>query len=680
MVKNLVLLFLLVCSLIPAQGIDMEAVQAFEDFRWGLRAFHSGSFEDSILSLEKSLSRKPQDLRTRYWLAGALYRAGFEDAALGEWRYILGQEPSDTVVDNTVDVLTYRRGLGEQLEERSSYVVASEIDGNDITAYPLKRPTSVRIREDGSVYVVAFASNEVLILDVNNAVQRVIQGGLRGLDRPYDCLEAEDPDTDQRVLFVAEYGRNQVVKMDLRGERLAYIGGKGSAPGQLLGPQYLAADDQGYLYVSDWGNGRVNKYDFDGNFVLSIGRSSSLRLSGPTGIAYQEGEFFVADSSAKRIVAFDPSGNSLYSFGEGILKAPEGIAFFDSNRLLVVDDRKLLEYDLRQETWTTLSDMGAFAGHLTHLAVSPNGEVYTVDFDKNKIYILSEMTALYTSLFVQVDRINSLAFPDTLVEVTVQDRRGRPIVGLQEENFIFSEFYREIPSARMRRAPGDSSPLELSLLVEKTPQMRAYLSDLSEAVGSLHEQQNGSDVPGGWRVLSVGQEVVVETELGASRLESVQAAQSGPWDPRWRLDRGLRQATSQLLSSTAAFTRKAVVLLTTGSLNQESFSDYTLAEVTDYLQNNSIPLYVVYFGPEVDRELEYICSQTGGSVVPYFSAKGVANLLSDIRRRPESRYLLELRSPSESGFGNNFIELQTEVVFHRKSGRTRSGYFAPLSE
>jgi DNA-binding beta-propeller fold protein YncE len=680
MAKNLVFLFLLVCSLVPAQDTDMEAVQALEDFRWGLRAFHSGSFEDSILSLEKSLSRKPQDLRTRYWLAGALYRAGFEDAALAEWRYILGQEPSDTVVDNTVDVLTYRRGLGEQLEERSSFVVASEIDGNDASAYPLKRPTSVRIREDGSVYVVAFASNEVLLLDVNNAVQRIIQGGLRGLDRPYDCLEAEDPDTGQRILFVAEYGRNQVVKMDLSGERLAFIGGKGSAAGELLGPQYLATDDQGYLYVSDWGNGRVNKYDFDGNFVLSIGRSSSMRLSGPTGIAYQEGVFFVADSSAKRIVAFDPSGNPLFSFGEGVLKAPEGIAFFDSNRLLVVDDKKLLEYDLHRETWTTLSDMGSFAGHLTHLAVSPNGEVYAVDFDANKIYILSEMAALYTSLFVKVDRINSFAFPDILVEVTVEDRRGRPIVGLQEENFIFSEHYTDIPSVRMRRAPGDSSPLELSLLVEKTPQMRAYLSDLSEAVGSLHQQQNESEIPGAWRVLSVGEEVVVETELGASRLESREAAQRGPWDSRWRLDRGLRQATSQLLSGEAAFSRRAVVLLTTGSLNRDSFSDYTLAEVTDYLQNNSIPLYVVYFGPEVDRELEFICSQTGGSVVPYFSAKGAANLLTDIRRRPEARYLLEMRSPSESGFGNNYIELQTEVVLHRKSGRTRSGYFAPLSE
>jgi DNA-binding beta-propeller fold protein YncE len=677
MVRNLVLLFLLVCALTTAQEIDMEAVQAFEDFRWGLRAFHSGNFEDSILSLEKSLSRKPQDLRTRYWLAEALYRAGFEDAALGEWRYLLEREPGNAVVDNIVDVLTYRRGLGEQLEERGSFVVAGVIDGNEPGAYPLRRPSSVRIRRDGSVYVVAFASNEVLLLDLNNAVQKVFQGGIRGFDRPYDCLEAEDPDNGQGYLFVAEYGRNQVVKMDLQGERVLLIGGKGSAPGKLLGPQYLAADGNGYLYVSDWGNGRVNKYDFDGNFVLSVGRGSDIRLNGPTGIAYQAEQLFVADSSRKRIVVYDPSGNSLYSFGEGVLNGPEGITFFGSNRLLVVDDGKLLEYDLHQETWTTLSDMGSLAGHLTHLAVSPNGEVYVVDFDEDKVYILSEMTALYTSLFVQVDRVNSLDFPDVLVEVTVEDRQGRPVVGLQEENFIFSEFYEQIPSARMRRAPGDPAPLEISLVVEKSPAMKAYLRDLSAAVDFLSEQDDGSNGPGGWRVLSAGEQVVVETELGASRLESIQAAQNGPWDQNWRLDRSLRLATSQLIPGAA---RKAVILLTTGELNRESFSDYTLAEVTDYLQNNSIPLYVVCFGPRVDRELEYISAQTGGSVRPYFSAKGVATLLADIRRRLGSRYLLELRSPSESGFGKNYIDLQTEVVFHRKSGRTRSGYFPPLSE
>jgi hypothetical protein len=229
----------------------------------------------------------------------------------------------------------------------------------------------------------------------------------------------------------------------------------------------------------------------------------------------------------------------------------------------------------------------------------------------------------------------------------------------------------------MHRGPADPAPLEISLVVEKSPAMRSYLSDLSAAVDSLHEQLEGSGQSRGWRVLSAGEEAGVETDLGAGRLESIQAVQRGPWDARWRLDRSLRLATSQLI---AASTRKAVILLTTGALNREAFSDYALAEVSDYLQNNAIPLYVVYFGPQVDRELEYICSQTGGAVTAYYAAEGVAGLLTDIRRQIGSRYLLQLTSPSEPGFGNNYIDLQAEVVFHRKSGRARSGYFAPLSD
>jgi DNA-binding beta-propeller fold protein YncE len=679
MVKNLVLLFVLVCALTAAQEIDMEAVRAFDDFRWGLRAFHSGNFEDSILSLEKSLSTKPQDLRTRFWLANALYRAGFEQAALGEWRYLLEEDPSNTAVENTVQVLTYRRGLGEQLEERSQLVVAGVIDGNEKDYYPLQRPSSVWIRRDGSAYVVAFASNEILLLDVNNAVQKVLQGGFRRFDRPFDCLEAEDPETGENVLFIAEYGGNQILKTNLQGERILVIGGKGSAPGMLLGPQYLATDGKGYLFVSDWGNARVNKYDFNGNFILSIGGGSTARLSGPTGIAYQDGELFVADRSGKRITVYDDSGNFLYTVGEGFLSGPEGLIFRDQDSLLVVDGSRLLEYNLPQETWTTLNDMGSVAGHLTHLALSPNGEVYVVDFDSDKVYILSEMTALYTSLFVQVDRVNSIDFPEILVEVTVEDRRGASVVGLQAENFIFSEDFREVPPARLLRSPGRPAALDISLVVEKSPEMRKYAQNISAAVESLYQQLTsaGPDSPGRWRVLSAGEEAVVETDLGATRLESVQAALAGPSSLRWRLDRAVRMATSRTIPSTA---RKAVVLLTTGSLNQYSFSEFSLAEVTDYLRNNSIPLYVVHFGPEADRELEYMCSETGGAVISYFAPKGVGTLLTDVRRRLGSKYLLTYTSRSESGFGKNFIDLRAEVVFHRKSGRIQSGYFAPLSE
>ena len=142
--------------------------------------------------------------------------------------------------------------------------------------------------------------------------------------------------------------------------------------------------------------------------------------------------------------------------------------------------------------------MGSFAGHLTHLALSPNGEVYIVDFDGNKVYILSEMTALYTSLFVQVDRVNSIDFPKILLEVTVEDRRGAPVVGLQSENFIFTEDFREVPPARLLRSPGQPAALDISLVIEKSPEMRKYAQNLPAAVESLYQQltSGGPDSPG----------------------------------------------------------------------------------------------------------------------------------------------------------------------------------------
>ncbi len=683
MVKYLIPLFLLlaVCLQVSAQGIDMKEVEALEAFRWGLRAFHSGSFEDSILSLEKSLSIKPQDSRTRFWLGSALYRSGFEEAALNEWRYLLEQDPGNDVVENAVQVLDYRRGLGQQMEGRTALVVASVVDAADSSYYPLRRPTSVSVRRDGSVYVVAFASNEIALLDVNNQVRSVLRGGLRGLDRPYDCLEIEDPVSGESCLFIAEYGRNRVLKTKLNGEPIEEIGAAGNGPGELLGPQYLASDGKGYLYVSDWGNGRVNKYAYDGSYILSMGRraESEERLTGPTGIAFQDDRLYVADRNSKRIVVYDESGNYLGSMGRGVLSGPEGLSFRDRDTLLVADTNRILAYSLRRETWTTLNDMHATAGHLTHLDVSPNNEVYVVDFDKNKIYILSEMSSLYTSLFVQVDRIDSFGFPEIVVEITAEDRSGAPVVGLGSENFIVSERYRQVRDLELVRSPSEPAPLEVTLVVEKSTEMEQFKSNLSAAVQSLHVQLAGdaSPEPGSLRVLSAGESASVEAELGASRLEAVQAALRGRPSYDWRFDRGVRLAASQAIPS---HSRKAVVFLGTGRLNDGAFSEYSLAEVSDYLQNNSIALYVVHFGTLPDRELEYLCSQTGGNCVSYFSPGGAGTLISEIQKRIGSQYLLTYTSRSDSDFGKSYIDLQAEVILHRKSGRTESGYFAPLSE
>jgi DNA-binding beta-propeller fold protein YncE len=685
--STLLLTLGLCAAAVGGQVIDLNEARAAEEFRWGVRSYHSGSFDEAILSLEKSLSYASEQGRTRLWLGNALYRAGFEEAALAEWRYLLDRQPGNAVLRELVQVVSYRRGLGRELEQKTPYVVAAEIDSSKRGGYPLRRPASVFVRPDGSAYVAAFGGNEIVVLDANGKVTRTLQGGLRGLDRPFACLELVVPGSDQPILAVSEYGANRVLLLSSSGERIREIGGKGTGPGQLLGPQYLATDGKGYLYVCDWGNSRVNKYDLEGHFILELGGRESygrqgssqeaFRLSGPSGIAIapgnasSPGDVYVADRGRKRIELFDQSGNHLGSIGEGFLSGPEGLAFADADTLLACDGQRIVEYRLGSETWRTLIDLSAVAGRLIHLAPGANGELYVADFDKNKIFILTEMSALYTSLFVQVERVISTKFPEITLELSVEDRRGAPVVGLGAVNFVVSENSREVSDLQLIRSGSDAAPLELVLLIDKSEAMAEFSEELTAAVETLFAQAQAVEV------VSAGAEPAVEAPFGSTRLQTVRAAVDSPRSLRWRLDRAARLAAAQLIPRTS---RKAVIFLTAGQIAADSFAEYSLAEVTDYLNNNSIPFYTVHFHSEAARELEFVSRESGGNVRYYFAPEGVEGLVGEIRRRIDSHYYLKYTSRSNSDFGKRYIALEAEAFLQRRSGRTESGYFAPLSE
>jgi DNA-binding beta-propeller fold protein YncE len=661
---------------LTAQSIDLRDVKGGEHFRWGVRAFHNGFLAEALLSFEKSLSFKPDDSRTRVWLGDTLYRSGFEDAALREYQYLIEAGQGDTLLNSKVELISFRRGIGSILEQDSKYVVAHEINANRENFYPLRRPSSVRIGDDGSVYLVAFGSGEIVILDINDRVKQVLGGGVKGFDRPFDILVDQDG-----FLFVSEYGRNQIVRCTPEGRRVLEFGGRGSGPGELLGPQFLALDGKGYLYVTDWGNARVNKYDREGNFVLSFnGRRSSARLSGPTGIAVREGLVYVADRGEGRIAVFDSSGNFRAFLGEGLLVSPEGIAFRDDDRLVVADGSRLRQYQLSREMWTTLGNEITETTRINQIAFNPNGDLYTADFDGNRVFVLSEMSSLYSGLNVEVERIVSTDFPEIMVDIAVEDRRGNPIIGLRTENFILTENFRELGEYSLTRANTDPAPLELVVLAEQSRRIRPYIQDLQAAVETLHTQLTAAGSGGGLRVVTAGREPVLVAETGATRLVVREAAaRAGEGDGTdWRLDLAARLALSQLVPAAG---KKAVILLTRGTLEPGTFSDYTLSEVAASLRNNQIAFYAVTFGSEQPAgELEYLCSETGGHCTSFYASEGLQNLVSDIEARHTSVYTLRYRSDSDSGFGENYIGFQAQIALLRKSGRAESGYFAPLSD
>jgi DNA-binding beta-propeller fold protein YncE len=71
-------------------------------------------------------------------------------------------------------------------------------------------------------------------------------------------------------IWVADYGRDRIVKFGPDGRLLLTWGSRGSGPGEFVGPKGVAIDpSSGHVYVADTGNSRVERIAPDGTLEAS---------------------------------------------------------------------------------------------------------------------------------------------------------------------------------------------------------------------------------------------------------------------------------------------------------------------------------------------------------------------------------------------------------------------------
>jgi DNA-binding beta-propeller fold protein YncE len=645
----------------------MDAARSEDQFRMGVQAFHRGLFTEAVVSFEKAITLQPANSRAQYWLGRTLARAGYEPQALRTWESLAKSGYGGALLRDQAQVLRTRTGLGRELARSGTFVVSAELSGNARGGHPFRRPTAVRPRADGSFFVAAFGSNEILLYDANFRLRAVLKGGLEGLDKPWDVLESPDG-----TLFVSEYGANRIAKCRPNGDKVAVIGKKGTADGELLGPQYLAGDGRGYLYVTDWGNSRVVKFNTDGGWV-----SSFRGLAGPTGIAVRDGLLYVSERTAKRISVFDLSGNRLGSLGEGTLEAPEGLALSATGTLLVADGLLVRECDVEKESWSVRGDASASASRLVHQAVTANGDILCADFDDSSVFLLTDSSALYGGLVARVQRVNSARFPEVFVEVAVETKLGSPVVGLEINNFIFTESRFGVGETTLVQSNTASAVLDAVLLVERSPAFEKSRAEAAAVIGELREL-----VAAGGRAaaVSAGEKPSREAEFGEARLRMVEQALQAPVSSGWRLDEGARLA-GDLLAQATSTSRKAIFFLGSGSLGPAAFRTYSTAEIAAFMRSNAIAFYPVVFGTgSVDGDLAWLAAETGGRVFSSAHAGGMPAVVAAARARVSSSYTVRYLSRSDAKFGEKFIPLEVEVTLQKVSGRDEAGYYAPPSD
>ena len=669
-------------------GIRNPSAQ--ENFRLGVQAFHRGRTAESILLFERVLSFDPRDPLSLFWLGRAYFKNGLESTALDRWEAAAKEGGRSILIESFEEFVSSRRSVEPGIG-RGGYISAGEVPGRQGQETRFLRPSWIHPLKDGGFLLVSHGTGEVLRVDVNGVVRSRFRGGLGGFDRPLSLAPAQDGG-----FWVSELQGDRISRCDENGNVLSRISG-GKSRERLTGPQYLASDAGGFLFAVDYGNGRVVKYSPSGEFLLDFGRGSPSfpGFRSPTGIAVQNGRVYVADSFRKTIYVFDDSGNYLDSFAEGVLLGPEGLAFTENGELLIADRRRVLAADLSAYDIREIYRSPRPAARIVSATLDANGNILVADFDASIVDVLSDPAVVYGGYFLEIERVRADAFPIVEADIYVRDRFGNPVVGLDQGNFYASEHIAEVRSiregetdARVRTetlAPvrdltligreSDTPGAYVAVLVERSPEIEAYRSEVRQAVedltAGLGEETEAVLVSAGKIPALQG---TASGNAGGPALAR-QAISAGV-DPLWRFDSALRLSVSTLA---ARLGRSAVVYVTTGTVNESRFENATLSELGTYLRNNGIRFYAVIVGDsQASEAVRYLAATAGGGVYRVWEPAGLGRIGRDIKNAASGRYRIRFTSAADPGFGRSYLRIAVEAYLFRKSGRDESGYFAPL--
>jgi len=648
-----------------------DTVSAQNEFRIGVQAYYRFAYNEAINSFERANSFRPGESLILDWLGRAYYRSGFEDIAIRQWSLAADHTASSSeeiLLRSRIETVRSRRSFLPFVEGGLRYVESGRYPGRLGTSIYFRQPTSVLPLEDGTAWVVAYGSNELLRIDVNGLIRQRTRGPINGLDRPYDIARAPDG-----KLYVSEYRGGRVSVLDAGGRWLSYIGSRGIGDGQFVGPQNLSVDEDGYLYVVDYGNRRISKFDPEGTFLFSFGRRTwgFGGFLSPTGIACMDERVFVADSVRKQIHIFDRNGSYVGFLVEGGLNGPESIRIIQvpnsgQKYLLVADTDRVLLVDPDSSIVRELGVAGGKA-RITGAALNSNGAILTANFMGDEVAVMCSAEDMASGFFVQIDRVVADSFPQVTVELSVQDSRRRPVVGLDQRNFVLSERNRPVQGQEYLGAAYLGKNYDVSIVIEKSDLTLPYRDDLAAALRDI-----SAAGPRLVSVISAG-ETPVKERFTPSTLAAV--ARNGNFTPRWRLDTAVRLAASDLL---AGEKKRAVVFVSSGVVGELAFEQYSLSEMAAYMANNGISFYAVIPDGAAGEELRYLCEETGGEIVYLYQDTGVGPTIKSIGTKGSGSYALRYRSSLTTNFGRDLLSVEAEVYLMERSGRDRIGYFAPL--
>ena len=659
--------FLILVLPLVAQQFQFSSLSTTQEFRLGVQAFHNGRHNESILSFSRVVAEERANQLARVWLGRAYFAAGFEEAALQEWRLANQIATPIEPLAYTIEAIEARRSGRDLLRTPPDYILAVEIEGRPSRRELLfSRPAGLYPRSDGSLLVTSFASNETLLLNVNGRPLHRYRSRQLPFDRPYSILEGDDGS-----IFVSEFGSDRVVRFSPQGRRIARFNRAGPH-GLLAGPQYMTTDQEGNIYVSDWGNRRIVKFNANGTFLLTMGeaRGSFDGLQDPTGVIVAQNTLYVADSGRSMLVHFDTAGNFLEEIPLADIAGIESLSIYDESHLLMVSEGAISLYNTQLQSLRKIIDLPQ--GRVTSAARDVNANIVAADFDRNQLFFFTPLDDLFSGLLVRTERIDSESYPQILLSLSISDRFERPVVGLESSNFTIIEDGQELNAHTILAADHTVSEVDIVLIIPATQTLQNRADDILTVVEEIQGVQEDSGSIG---VIEVTDQAVLSAPLGSSDVQVRQALQlRGLATPDWDIDSALQLATNELLRG---YAKRAVIVIRDDATPSQAFTNLSFSTMARRLKNNHIHLYVISTSPPPPADpLFQLTEESDGKWLTFAQPESFSSIISDMRRQQDGRYTLQYTSNAPNEFGRRYIEIEVIAQLLQRSGSDRSGYFS----
>lgn len=644
---------------------------AAQEFRRGVQSYYRGTFNDAVMQFEKALGYMPNDSLILEWLGKSYYHSGMEGTAVKSWSKAVQNGYGGLLLKNKIEIVQDRRTGAFRSDFNARYTEAGAFSGSYGEGMVFSGPVSVLPENDGTVWVLAYGSNELVKLNINGTVVSRVTGPMNGFDRPMDLIRLEDG-----TMLVTESAGNRLCVLDKKGKFIKYIGKKGRAVGNLVGPQYAAQDSRQNIYVSDYGNRRIAVFDRDGKglFCFGAARDDFAGLKGPTGIAVAGENVYVADNIFGGIYEFDLAGNfQRVLVPEKTFQHPESIRVWNEY-LVVCDSNRVFSVDSGTGSVFENISAGNAPARLTCAVPDVNGNVVVSDVISNEVYVMSKMQELVGGLFVQIEKVNASKFPEVFVDVRVENRYRSAVVGLGENNFYITEQKRPVNKLKYLGSSSYSQFSDITLLIDRSRRSSEFGEQINAAVREIAAAMKNR---GTLKIVSASKIPALEySGKPSGALKFDVAALKNPVSDEIPLDLALRLAANDLVN---AEHKRAVVIISAGKVSLNAFEKYSLSETAAFLNNNHISVASVLLTQNAcDEELDYIVSNTPGKEYYIFRPEGLSGIVGDLVDIPSGLYTFSYTSVLSTNFGEKYLPVEVEAYLLNRSGRDECGYFAPL--